>query len=125
MRQETDSRQTNLRQTDLRAAIPEFRGSNAPAAFTENLRGFVARLKEAGELVELDQPVDTRHMATLVDQSDKALLFNNPVGYEIPVLSGIIRSRNRAFLAMGCSSYREVETMLTRGLTNPIPPIHV
>lgn len=116
MRQET---------TEMRGSIPEFRGTNVPAAFTENLRGFVSRLKEAGELVELEQPVDTRHMATLVDQSDKALLFKNPVGYKIPVLSGIIRSKNRAFLAMGCNSYREIETMLTRGMINPIAPIHV
>lgn len=99
--------------------------ANPPAVFTDNLRDFVAKLKEAGELVELNQPVDVRHIATLVDQSDKALLFKNPIGYKMPVLSGITRSMKRAFMSMGCNSYREIETMLTRGVANPITPSRV
>ncbi|MGQ7793634.1 UbiD family decarboxylase [Faunimonas sp. B44] len=97
----------------------------ATRTVTENLRDFVERLRAAGELVDLRQPVDVRHMATLVDQSDKALLFHNPIGFKIPVLSGILRSTRRAFLAMGCESYREIEEMLTAGLANPIPPTRV
>ncbi len=99
--------------------------SAAAAPFTDNLRDFVAKLKAAGELVEVTQPVDVRHIATLVDQSDKALLFTNPIGYKMPVLSGITRSMKRAFMSMGCDSYREIETMLTRGVANPIAPSRV
>jgi 2,5-furandicarboxylate decarboxylase 1 len=40
--------------------------------FTEGFRGFLERLREAKELVDIRQPVDIRHVATLVDQSDKA-----------------------------------------------------
>ena len=99
--------------------------ATAVPAFTDNLRDFVAKLKEAGELVEVTQPVDVRHIATLVDQSDKALLFTNPIGYKMPVLSGITRSMKRAFMSMGCNSYREIETMLTRGVADPITPSRV
>jgi len=99
--------------------------ASAVPAFTDNLRDFVAKLKAAGELVEVTQPVDVRHIATLVDQSDKALLFTNPIGYKMPVLSGITRSMKRAFMSMGCESYREIETMLTRGVANPITPSRV
>ncbi len=60
----------------------------------ENFRQFLDRLRDAGELIDLKQPVDIRHIATLVDQSDKALLFHNVIGYDMPVVSGIIRSRS-------------------------------
>ncbi len=76
-------------------------------------------------MVDLKQQVDVRHIATLVDQSDKALLFHNPIGFKMPVLSGILRSTRRALLAMGCESYREIEDMLTRGVANPISPVRV
>ncbi len=93
--------------------------------FTEDLRGFVERLRAAGELVDLHQPVDIRHIATLVDQSDKALMFHNVIGYKMPVLSGIIRSARRAFMSMNCNSYREIEAVMTHGLANPIAPVRV
>jgi 2,5-furandicarboxylate decarboxylase 1 len=91
----------------------------------ENFRQFLDRLREAGELIDLRQPVDIRHIATLVDQSDKALLFHNVIGYAIPVVSGIIRSRERAVISMGVRTYGEIETKLKRGIDHPIPPIMV
>lgn len=86
----------------------------------ENFREFLDRLKEAGELVVLDQPVDIRHIATLVDQSDKALLFNNVIGYDMPVVSGIIRSQKRAIMSLGCTKYPEIEAKLRQGIDSPI-----
>ncbi|MBI2319481.1 MAG: UbiD family decarboxylase, partial [Betaproteobacteria bacterium] len=67
-------------------------------------------------------PVDIRHVATLVDQCDKALCFHNVIGYGMPLLSGIIRSRERAILSMGCSSYGEIEAKLELGIANPVAP---
>jgi 2,5-furandicarboxylate decarboxylase 1 len=64
--------------------------------YTENFRGFLERLRAAGELIDMRQSVDIRHIATLVDQSDKAIVFHNVAGYAMPVVSGIIRSRERA-----------------------------
>ena len=91
----------------------------------ENFRQFLDRLREADELVDLKQPVDIRHIATLVDQSDKALLFHNVSGYAMPVVSGIIRSRERAVISMGVKTYGEIETKLKKGIDHPIPPIMV
>ena len=91
----------------------------------ENFREFLDRLRKAGELVDLKQPVDIRHIATLVDQSDKALFFHDVIGYDTPVVSGIIRSRERAILSMGVSEYRDIETKLRQGIDKPIPPRYV
>ena len=57
----------------------------------ENFRQFLDRLRQTGELVDLHQPVDIRHIATLVDQADTALYFHNVVGYELPVVSGRVQ----------------------------------
>jgi 2,5-furandicarboxylate decarboxylase 1 len=88
----------------------------------ENFRGFLDQLREADELVDLRQPVDIRHIATLVDQSDKALFFHNVIGYDMPVVSGIIRTQKRAIMSMGASNYAEIEAMLKKAIDDPIPP---
>src|ERR1700731_1660238 len=74
----------------------------------ENFRQFLDRLRQNGELVDLHQPVDIRHIATLVDQAKTALYFHNVIGYDMPVVSGIIRSRERAMMALGAETYREI-----------------
>ena len=91
----------------------------------ENFRQFLDRLRQTGELVDLHQPVDIRHIATLVDQARTALFFHNVVGYDIPVVSGIIRSRERATMALGCEGYGEIEEKLKAAIDKPIPPRHV
>src|SRR5215207_6604476 len=91
----------------------------------ENFRQFLDRLRQAGELVDLHQPIDIRHIATLVDQARTALYFHNVIGYDMPVVSGIIRTRERATMSMGCGSFAEIETMLRQALDRPIPPKYV
>src|SRR5579872_1745066 len=88
----------------------------------ETFRGFLDRLRQTGELIDLHQPIDIRHIATLVDQSDKAVFFHKVIGYDIPVVSGIIRSRERAMMAMGADEYLQIEERLKNGINNPIPP---
>jgi 2,5-furandicarboxylate decarboxylase 1 len=88
----------------------------------ENFRQFLDRLRQNGELVDLHQPVDIRHIATLVDQAKTALYFHKVIGYEMPVVSGIIRSRERAIMALGCESYTEIEERLKQAIERPIPP---
>ena len=95
------------------------------AAPTERFREFLERLRSAGELVDIRQPVDIRHIATLVDQSSKALLFHDVIGYRMPVVAGIIRTRERAIMSMGCTSYPEIEQKLQHGIDHPIPPRRV
>src|SRR4029078_7901526 len=91
----------------------------------ENFRQFLDRLRQTGELVDLHQPVDIRHIATLVDQAETALYFHKVIGYEMPVVSGIIRSRERAMMALGCDTYREIEDKLKQAIDHPIPPKYV
>jgi 2,5-furandicarboxylate decarboxylase 1 len=91
----------------------------------ETFRGFLDRLRQAGEMVDFHQPIDIRHIATLVDQSDKAIFFHKVIGYDIPVVSGIIRTRDRAMMAMGASEYLEIEERLKNGIAKPIPPQRV
>lgn len=92
---------------------------------TENFREFLERLRSAGELLDIRQPVDIRHIATLVDQSDKALLFHDVIGYGMPVVSGIIRTRERSAMSMGCAEYGEIERKLRHAIDHPIPPRYV
>ncbi|MFL9823491.1 UbiD family decarboxylase [Rhodoplanes sp. SY1] len=91
----------------------------------ETFREFLDRLREAGELVDLRQPVDIRHIATLVDQSDKAILFHDVIGYDVPVVSGIIRTQKRAMMSMNAGSYGAIEERLRNATVNPIPPARV
>ena len=92
---------------------------------SESFRGLLDRLRQAGELVDIHQPVDIRHIATLVNQAKTALLFHKVNGYAIPVLSGLIMTRERALLAQGCESFLELEEKVKRGLDHPIPPVTV
>ena len=91
----------------------------------ENFRQFLDRLRQAGELVDLRQPVDIRHIATLVDQAETALFFHDVIGYDVPVVSGIIRSRQRATMALGCANFAEIEQKLAQAIAKPIPPKRV
>jgi 2,5-furandicarboxylate decarboxylase 1 len=86
-----------------------------------SFRDFIDDLRTGGHLVEIDKPVDIRHIATLVDQSDKALMFTNVNGYDMPVVSGLINDRDRLAVAMGCE-FDEIEGRLRQGLDRPIPP---
>ena len=86
----------------------------------ENFREFLDRLRDDKELVDMRQPVDIRHIATLVDQSDKALLFHDVIGYDMPVVSGIVRTRKRSIMGMGCTDYGEIEKKLRQAIDNPI-----
>ncbi len=91
----------------------------------ENFRQFLDRLRQKGELVDLHQAVDIRHIATLVDQAKTALFFHKVIGYDIPVVSGIIRSKERATMALGCEEFGELELKLAQAIAKPIPPKHV
>ena len=75
----------------------------------ENFRQFLDHLRSEKQMIDLKQPVDIRHIATLVDQCDKAIFFHNVIGYDMPVVSGIIRSRDRVIMSMGCTEYGQIE----------------
>src|SRR5687767_8212362 len=89
---------------------------------SETFRPILDRLREEGELSDIRQAVDIGHIATLVDQSDKALFFHDVIGYDKPVVSGLLRSQKRAALSMGCTKFQEIEGKLRSGLDAPISP---
>jgi 2,5-furandicarboxylate decarboxylase 1 len=91
----------------------------------ENFRQFLDRLRQEGELVDLHQAIDIRHIATLVDQSRTALYFHDVIGYDVPVVSGLIRTKERATMALGCEDFSEIEVKLAQGIAKPIAPRHV
>jgi 2,5-furandicarboxylate decarboxylase 1 len=91
----------------------------------ETFRGFLERLREERELTDIKRAVDIRHIATLVDQSEKALLFHNVIGYKMPVVSGIFRNQRRTALSMGCSKFSEIEEKLRRAIEQPVPPVYL
>src|SRR5438874_2176130 len=73
----------------------------------------------------MPRTVDIRHIATLVDQADTALYFHDVIGYHMPVVSGLIRTRERSIMAMGCETYREIEDKLAHAINHPIAPKYV
>jgi len=107
------------------ALRPMFGARLPETPMQENFRQFLDRLRQTGELVDLHQPVDIRHIATLVDQAKTALYFHKVIGYDVPVVSGLIRTRERAMMALGCETYREIEDKLTQAIARPIPPKYV
>ena len=65
-----------------------------------SFRDYVSTLRKNDELLEISKPVDLRDIAALVAQSEKALLFKNLSGYSMPLVSGLLQSRNRIALGM-------------------------
>ena len=92
---------------------------------SETFREYLDRLRHERELADIRQAVDIRHIATLVDQADQALCFHNVIGYDMPVVSGLIRTQKRAALSMGCSKFAEIESRLRQGIDHPIAPRYV
>ncbi len=94
-----------------------------------DLRGFMGALERGGELVRVKEPVSTRLDMTAVGdfvlrQSGPALFFENPVGYNIPVLTNLFGTARRVALAMGADdveALRDIGSMLA-SLKEPEPP---
>ncbi|MBE8540505.1 menaquinone biosynthesis decarboxylase [Geoglobus acetivorans] len=71
----------------------------------EDLREFIARLEQEGELARISREVSVELEITeiadrAVKQNGKALLFENPKGYDIPVLINAFASEKRIRLAL-------------------------
>jgi 2,5-furandicarboxylate decarboxylase 1 len=89
-----------------------------------SFRDYVNLLRTNNELVEITKPVDLRDVAALVAQSEKALLFQNVLGYSMPVVSGLLQSRKRIALGMGVA-YENIADQLGRAMERPIKPKQV
>jgi UbiD family decarboxylase len=86
-----------------------------------SFRQYLQLLREHNEITEIMKPVDPRNIAALVAQSETTLHFSNVDGYSMPVVSGLLQSRNRLALAMGVS-YEKIEEKLRAAMDHPVPP---
>lgn len=91
---------------------------------TISFRGMIDDLRQAGQIEDIEKPVDIRHIAALVDKADKALIFHNVIDYSMPVVSGIATARERIGTAFGCD-YGKVYERVNAGLSAPIAPVEV
>lgn len=95
----------------------------------KDLREFIDQLEQMGELKRIPQPVDPNlEMTEICDrtlrQGGPALLFENPVGYDMPVLGNLFGTPRRVALGMGednVDALREVGKLLAY-LKEPEPP---
>ena len=95
----------------------------------KDLRDFLSQLEARGELKRIAAEVDPRlEMTEICDrvlkQGGPALLFVNPVGYDMPVLGNLFGTTRRVALGMGQDSVealREVGRTLAL-LREPDPP---
>lgn len=94
-----------------------------------DLRDFLSGLEQRGELRRITEPVDPKlEMTDLCDRvlrkNGPALLFENPTGFNMPVLGNLFGTPERVAMGMGAESLhdlREIGKVLSY-LKEPDPP---
>lgn len=94
-----------------------------------DLREFITQLEIAGELKRVSEPVSPNlEMTAFCDKVLKnggpAIFFENPTGYNMPVLGNLFGTTRRVAMGMGCDNLqqlREVGQFLAE-LKEPQPP---
>jgi len=81
--------------------------NNHPQRVARDLNAFIDLLEREGELVRVSEPVDARNfeLASIVQHMEngpnKAVLFENVKGYDMPVVANLYGSVHRVGLALG------------------------
>ena len=95
----------------------------------KDLREFIDYLEQQGELKRITQPVDPdQEITEICDRTLRAggpaLLFENPVGYDVPVLANLFGTPGRVAMGMGRTEVRELREVgkLLAYLKEPEPP---
>lgn len=95
----------------------------------KDLRAFIQQLEELGELKRISHPVSPKlEMTEICDRvlrsEGPALLFENPTGYDIPVLCNLFGTPKRVALGMGQNSVEALKDVgqLLAFLKEPEPP---
>jgi len=95
----------------------------------KDLRDFIASLEEQGELKRITTEVDPYlEMTEICDRTLRAegpaLLFENPKGYDTPVLANLFGTPKRVALGMGADSVASLRDIghLLASLKEPEPP---
>ncbi len=94
-----------------------------------DLRDFIAKLKQSGELAEVNLPVSPHlEMTELCDRTLRAggpaLLFTQATGHSMPVLGNLFGTPRRVAMGMGASDVSELRQIghLLSALKEPEPP---
>lgn len=94
-----------------------------------DLKHFINRLKQENELLEINTPVSPElEITEITDRAskqqgfpNKALLFNNVEGYEIPVLTNAFGSYRRMATALGVQDLSEIAGRIEELIKPEIP----
>ena len=94
-----------------------------------DLRDFMAGLDASGDLTKVAEPVSARFEMTAISdfalqRGGPALLFEKPVGYNIPVLCNLFGTTARVAAAMGAADVADLRDIgvLLANLKEPEPP---
>ncbi|MBQ0760289.1 MAG: 4-hydroxy-3-polyprenylbenzoate decarboxylase [Zhongshania sp.] len=95
----------------------------------KDLREFIRHLEKQGELKRISHPVDPNlEMTEICDRvlraGGPALLFENPIGYDIPVLANLFGTEKRVAMGMGKDDIKALHEVgeLLAFLRQPDPP---
>lgn len=95
----------------------------------KDLRDFIAHLEQEGKLKRIAHPVDPHYEMTEISDrtlrsGGPALLFENPIGYDVPVLTNLFGTPERVAIGMGRSEVKELREVgkLLAYLKEPEPP---
>ncbi|ANU37973.1 4-hydroxy-3-polyprenylbenzoate decarboxylase [Vibrio scophthalmi] len=95
----------------------------------KDLREFVDQLEKLGKLKRITHPIDPRYEMTEISDrvlraGGPALLFENPIGYDYPVLTNLFGTPERVAIGMGRSEVKELREVgkLLAYLKEPEPP---
>ncbi|KHT41490.1 3-octaprenyl-4-hydroxybenzoate carboxy-lyase [Vibrio sinaloensis] len=95
----------------------------------KDLRDFIAHLEQEGKLKRITHPVDPHYEMTEISDrtlraGGPALLFENPIGYDVPVLTNLFGTPERVAIGMGRSEVKELREVgkLLAYLKEPEPP---
>ena len=95
----------------------------------KDLRDFVDHLESIGQLKRISHPVDPDYEMTEISDrtlraGGPALLFENPLGYDMPVLTNLFGTPDRVAIGMGRKEVKELSEVgkLLAYLKEPEPP---
>ncbi|EGA71954.1 3-octaprenyl-4-hydroxybenzoate carboxy-lyase [Vibrio sinaloensis DSM 21326] len=95
----------------------------------KDLRDFIAHLEKEGKLKRISHPVDPDYEMTEISDrtlraGGPALLFENPIGYNVPVLTNLFGTPERVAIGMGRHDVKELREVgkLLAYLKEPEPP---
>ncbi|KGY10899.1 3-octaprenyl-4-hydroxybenzoate carboxy-lyase [Vibrio tubiashii] len=95
----------------------------------KDLRDFVAHLENEGKLQRISHPVDPAYEMTEISDrtlraGGPALLFENPIGFDMPVLTNLFGTPERVAIGMGRQNVKELREVgkLLAYLKEPEPP---